>query len=63
MEILAILGWFSGATVPFESSTGVFAQMASTTSMPEVTLPKAAYCPSSESEVSWTMKNCELAES
>ena len=41
-------GWSLGRTVPFLSCTGVFSQMASTTSMPEVTWPKAAYCPFSE---------------
>ena len=42
MVILEILGWLSLGTVPLLSVTGVFWQMASTTSMPEVTLPKAA---------------------
>ena len=35
--MVVITGWFAGATVPFESSTGVLAQIASTTSIPLVT--------------------------
>ena len=59
---LEMRGWSEAATVPLESWTGVFCAMASTTSMPEVTLPKAAYWPSSWVFVFCMMKNCELAE-
>ena len=63
-SIVEMTGWSSGATSPLASSaTGTFSQMASTTSIPEVTVPKAAYCPSSEGVVCCMMKNCELAES
>ena len=37
-----ITGWSFFATVPLPSCTGVFSAMASTTSIPEVTRPKAA---------------------
>ena len=48
---------------PVESPLSAVAfTMASTTSMPSVTLPKEAYWPLSEAAVFWTMKNCELAE-
>ena len=41
-RMVVMTGWLSLATVPLSSSTGVFSAMASTTSMPEVTWPKAA---------------------
>ncbi len=57
----SMTGWSAAETVPLPSCTGVFSQMASTISMPAVTWPKAAYCPSRCGASSCMMKNCELA--
>ena len=44
-------------TVPLRSVTGVFSQIASTTSIPLMTLPNAAYCPSKCGASACVMKN------
>ena len=43
IRMLVMTGWLSFSTVPLLSVTGVLSQMESTTYMPEVTRPNAAY--------------------
>ena len=58
--MLRILG-LAPVTAPDPGSDGVPA-MASTTSMPSYTSPKAEYAPSSDGAAPCMMKNCDPAE-